>query len=353
MPKAPRRRAWGRAARVAAAWGALSPALLCAALLSPTALAQKGRSPDYPYRIVPVDAVRGHLLEGAFREPMGVCYDAEADELLVADTKNGLIGIFRGDGLPTFTFGGPSILSDPTVIEVGKEGTIYVLAGDRLRIQVFNYRGEAQAPLECARTTKAGEPPRTVRIGAMARRLDGAWWLFDSDAHELLLCDEALGVRTAIGAVPNKEKGLHLESVSDIALAPDGTVALIDLSATPVQILDAAGKFLRGFGKRDIGLENFTMAAALAFDELGFLYVVDLLRHDVKVFDREGRFMSVFGGWFSPETAGRGPGEMLYPADIAISPHGRIYVAERFGQRVQIFDRLPAEPATGPGGSRR
>ena len=86
---------------------------------------------------------------------------------------------------------------------------------------------------------------------------------------------------------------------------------------------------------------DFTAAAAVAFDEQGFLYAVDLLKHDVKVFTVHGEFVARFGGWFSPETRGRSPGELLYPTDIAVDPAGPIYVAERYGQRVQVFQREP------------
>ena len=77
----------------------------------------------------------------------------------------------------------------------------------------------------------------------------------------------------------------------------------------------------------------------MAFDEDEYLYVVDMLRHDVKIFNLDGRFQGLFGGWFGPQTRGRAPGEMLYPTAITIAPEGRIYVSERFGNRVQAFER--------------
>ena len=63
----------------------------------------------------------------------------------------------------------------------------------------------------------------------------------------------------------------------------------------------------------------------MTFDEEGRLFVVDMLRHDVKIFDIEGTFLGQFGGWFGPETGGRAPGEMLYPNDIAIAPDGHAF----------------------------
>ncbi len=92
--------------------------------------------------------------------------------------------------------------------------------------------------------------------------------------------------------------------------------------------------------------KNGTAPSAVAWDEKGFLYGLDLLRHDVKVFTAKGEFVYHFGGWSTPETRGRAPGEMLYPMDLCVDPEGPIYVAERFGGRVQAFTRkLKPEPA--------
>jgi tripartite motif-containing protein 71 len=49
-------------------------------------------------------------------------------------------------------------------------------------------------------------------------------------------------------------------------------------------------------------------------------------------FDAEGTYLSQFGG------EGRGPGELLRPADVAIDPASHdVYVSEFFNQRVSKF----------------
>jgi len=48
---------------------------------------------------------------------------------------------------------------------------------------------------------------------------------------------------------------------------------------------------------------------------------------------------------------------MLYPMDLCVDPEGPIYIAERFGGRVQAFTRKlksqPANPAAPPNGNPR
>jgi sugar lactone lactonase YvrE len=324
-------------------------------------LAQSGKPgaevPRYPWQILPLDAVYGHLAEGAFKEPLGVCFEPAARELFVADSRNGLIGIFDAERIPVFAFGGPSLLVEPRAVLADADGTIYVLDAAQTELHRFSYRGEPQAPLRFERPTRpqegaeeggtsapAAEAVGLFRIGAFARAGQQGWCLVDLDERRLLVYDRELHFVRELR--PSRTAG-KFTTLSDVAVSARGLVAAVDMQGTPaVHVYDPRGELLAAFGERDVGLEDFTAPAAVAFDEQEFLYVADLLRHDVKVYTARGEFVAHFGGWFSPETRGRAPGELLYPMDIAIDPKGPIYVAERFGQRVQAFDRVLLPPAS-------
>lgn len=290
----------------------------------------------YPWSIVPVDAIRGHLFEGPFKEPGGVCFDAEARELYVTDMKNGLVGVYDEEGVPVFVFGGSGLLVEPQEIAVTPDGTIRVLDAEATRIQVFDYRGTLQRSQSFWRP-EGGEP---IRISAFAVDAEGNWFVGDFEQPAVHAYDAEGEWRFSI---PSEGRLGAFETITGIAVGDDGRIAVTDYRATPVQVFDREGRFLVGFGERTIGLENFTAPVAAAFDEGGFLYVADMLRHDVKVFDPQGRFQTVFGGWYGPETGGRAPGEMLYPVGVAVAPGGPICVSERFGNRVQLFERRPRE----------
>lgn len=299
----------------------------------------------YPWQIVPEDALYGHLSEGNFREPLGVFFEPVARELYVADSKNGRIGIFDAELTPVFTFGGPAVLLEPKAVVVDAEGSIAVLDAVRTELRRFDYRGAAQAPLRFTRPDPGGGPPLPLELAAVARDAAGRWIVAEREENRVWVCT-ADG--TAQTELPPPAGAQGFELVSDIAVSADGLIAVADQRGElALHVYDASGKALAAFGGRDIGLDNFTAAIAVAFDESGYLYAVDLLRHDVKVFTPAGRFVARFGGWFSPETRGRAPGELLYPSDIAIAPGGAIYVAERFGHRVQAFVRKPLPERAG------
>ncbi len=345
---------------------ALAPALGAqtppSAPRSPASAAGPRVPPVFPWEIEPLDAIYGHLSEGAFQEPTGVCFEAHARELYVADSRNGLIGIFDDGRIPLFAFGGASKLVEPHTVLATEDGTIYVLDALQSELHVFDYRGETRAPLRFQRPPRAVQAARAeskgaakapankkpvetkpasalLRIGAFARDAQGRWYVGDLDEGRVLVYDRELAFVRELE--PSARAG-EFRTLVDIALSPTGLVAVADMQGAPaIHVYDEQGRLLAAFGERDIGLKDFTAPIALAFDEQGFLYALDLLRHDVKVFSASGDFVYHFGGWFAPETRGHAPGELLYPADIAIDPQGTIYIAERYGQRVQAFTRKP------------
>lgn len=297
--------------------------------------------PQYPFVVEPQDALWGHLSQGAFREPVGVFYEPSAKELYVADSKNGLIGIFDSEWTPLFAFGGSTLLVEPKTVHVEADGTIYALDSARADVRQFSYRGDFLATLSFPLpVTSPDEPPQTATVGAFARGADGRWYVVDRNLGRVLVYD---ATREFAFELPPPARASRFPAPTDIAVSAHGLIAVCDQQSDPaVYVHSPEGKLLSAFGGRDVGLGDFTAPIAVTFDEQGFLYVVDLLRHDVKVYTASGVFVQHFGGWFSPETRGRAAGEMLYPVDIAVAPDGGpIFVAERFGQRVQILLRKP------------
>ena len=53
------------------------------------------------------------------------------------------------------------------------------------------------------------------------------------------------------------------------------------------------------------------------------------------MFDGQGRLLMTFGG------EGSGPGQFWLPTGIAISGDDRIWVADSYNRRVQVFQYLP------------
>ncbi|HLL90372.1 MAG TPA: 6-bladed beta-propeller, partial [Tepidisphaeraceae bacterium] len=98
-----------------------------------------------------------------------------------------------------------------------------------------------------------------------------------------------------------------------------------------IQRLDAAGRALNGWQMPDWERGKPVGLTVGPGDEL---WVPDTHYHRVKVYDKHGRELRTFG------SEGRGPGQFIYPTDVAFDDRGRVFVSE-YGDhdRVQVFTR--------------
>ena len=73
----------------------------------------------------------------------------------------------------------------------------------------------------------------------------------------------------------------------------------------------------------------------MAFDADGHVWVVDAQFENVQGFDTDGRLLMAFG------SEGRGVGEFWLPAGICIDARNRMWIADTYNRRVQVFELLP------------
>jgi len=96
------------------------------------------------------------------------------------------------------------------------------------------------------------------------------------------------------------------------------------------------GKLLRQFGiAKEPGDDSshFNLPTDIAFTPTGDFYVSDGYGNSrVVKFSREGKYLLEWG------RHGKGPGEFDIPHGITVGANGRVYVADRENNRVQVFD---------------
>jgi DNA-binding beta-propeller fold protein YncE len=119
-----------------------------------------------------------------------------------------------------------------------------------------------------------------------------------------------------------------------------GRIYVSDGNNARISVWDGQSNFLFHFG-RGTGDSALSLPRGAAIDERGQLidvhdrlYVVDAVGQNVKVFDvsaDEPKFLFAFGDW------GQGDGQFNYPNDIALDSYGRLYVADRENNRVQVW----------------
>ena len=93
------------------------------------------------------------------------------------------------------------------------------------------------------------------------------------------------------------------------------------------------GDYLYSFGL-GVGDSALSLPRGIAMDERDRLHVVDTVEQCVKVYDvsdLEPSFLYAFGDW------GTEDGQFNYPGDIALDSTGRVYVADRENDRIQVW----------------
>ena len=175
----------------------------------------------------------------------------------------------------------------------------------------------------------------------------------------------------------NLPPGIELAFVSTVAVDTDGNVYVAQRTDPPVVVFDSSGQYLRSWGSGVIADAHGIVAAPD-----GRIIVVDRDAHQVLVFDREGELLlrlgerhrprlqepfnhptgvavtdegevlvadgyanasvhrfSADGEWLHSWGApGNDPGAFLPPHAVVVDQRGRILVAERDNDRIQVFD---------------
>lgn len=151
----------------------------------------------------------------------------------------------------------------------------------------------------------------------------GRIFVSDTGRSGVFVFDETAGKVS----VWNKAAGLtDFVSPVGIAVGPDGRIFVADAELGLVAQLNREGQPLEPLGKGDL-----MRPTGLAYEaQTKRLFVSDTAAHQVKVFDLDGKLLSVIG------ERGSNPGQFNYPTHIALR-HDKLYVSDSLNARVQVI----------------
>jgi len=225
---------------------------------------------------------------GQFNDPTGVAVTAE--RVFVADSRNGRIQVFERDGTFIRAFGEPG--EEPG--QLGRPMNLTV-AGNRLYVpEYFNDR---------------------VQVFA----LDGT------------------SLKT-IGRAGNG-KGAF-DAPGGVGVLPGGDLVVADFHNHRIQRLEPDGDFLRQWGtpgETGIGAARFAYPTDVAVASDGGFYVADGYNDRVQAFAPEGDFRTKWGGPLAMNLPGPFNGWFATVTGIAVGPRGRVFAADFYNDRVQVF----------------
>ena len=115
-----------------------------------------------------------------------------------------------------------------------------------------------------------------------------------------------------------------------------GDVYVSDAVLNRVQRFNQAGVLLGSWGTSGSGPGQFNTPYAIAMGKDGILYVADTFNNRVQRFDAIGTYLGEWG------TQGSGPGQLSFPQGIAVDAAGQVYVADSYNHRIQKFSSTGA-----------
>jgi len=108
-------------------------------------------------------------------------------------------------------------------------------------------------------------------------------------------------------------------SPSDVLVAANGTIFVADGHGdkTNARIVKLAsdGKFIKAWGKQGAGPGEFDVPHGLAMDSLGRLFVADRSNNRIQIFDQEGKFLADWRQFGRPSGIYIDKNNILYAAD--------------------------------------
>lgn len=167
--------------------------------------------------------------------------------------------------------------------------------------------------------------------GVAVDRRDNVW-VFNRGPHPVIQFDREGNVLQSWG------EGVFL-SPHGIRIDADGNVWTTDVKGHLVFKFSPAGRILMMVGGQqgkaggNDSRSEFNQPTGIAFAPNGDFYVSDGYGNSrVIKFNRDGEYLTHWG------RKGSGDGEFNLPHDVCLDSAGRVYVADRTNQRVQIFD---------------
>lgn len=276
--------------------------------------------------------------EPAFEKIAAVA--ARFGRIYVADSMRSRIVVFDVPRRKVFQFGlrRPGNVAKPVGLALDGTQNVYVVDAAQRCVLVYDGLG---LYLRSIGTSQDLERPTGVAVDAAGKRIyviDRA--TNESERHRVVVFD-AEGRKLKEFGRRGADPGEFNVPVQG-AVAPDGTLYVLDSGNFRVQAFDADGAFLRQFGGVGAVSGSFSRPRGIAVDGEGRVYVSDGQFGNFQIFDRSGQLLLAVGRSGSSDA----PGRYGLISGLSVDETGRVYVADQLFNKIEVI-RPAAETVSG------
>lgn len=278
--------------------------------------------------VIYLDAIRDDENGEKVLYPSFIFIEPAMKEIYIIDHGARVI-IYTSDFFPIFTLSKADGVYMPQGLTIDKSGNLYVAqAGSKEnpkhRLSVFN------ACLKWTRDIylKGFEGAESFIPYRLAVDKKGDIYVASYSFPGIVMLNND---GQFIDILSPEEEGRKV-NVNYVTIDKEGRIYIVSEEFSHIYVYDENRKFLFKFGEKGGSSSKLSRPQAVGVDNRnGKMYVVDYMRHTVNVYDKDGKYLFEFGG------LGWGEGWFQYPKDVAVDSQGRIFVADTFNDRVDVF----------------
>jgi DNA-binding beta-propeller fold protein YncE len=259
---------------------------------------------------------------------------ARNGRVYVADVGTNTIVVFDIPRRRVYRFGTrkPGNLAKPAGLAMDWQMNIYVVDSMLRNVLMYDSLGllirMVGGPEDLERPTGVAVSRDGERIYVIDRSYN------ESDKHRVVVYDKTGKKLQEIGSRGNGDGQFNIPLQA--AVAPDGTLYVLDSGNFRVQAFDRDGKFLRSFGNVGKEFGNFGRPRGIAVDDDGLVYVTDASFNNFQIFNPDGQLLLAIG----QSSLESNPGQYGMLNGIAVDETGRVYVVDQLFDKVEVIRRL-------------
>jgi hypothetical protein len=224
-------------------------------------------------------------------------------------------------------------------LAVDASGRVYVGDSGNARVQIFNSDGSYYATLG---SYGSGNGEFQCLIGISISPVNGDIYVTDRCDHRIQVFTSSLVYKATLGVTgtPGNDN-LHFNSPRGVTVDNSGNIYVADSDNQRVQKCQLVGGapgyacstfagVSEGVSGNDFGHLGHPLSVKV--DASGRVYVADEWNNRIQVFDSSGAYLTTIGGSWGPNT-----GQMSGPSGITVDSAGNVYVTDRENHRIQKF----------------